>query len=155
MGTLQQTRHKALLSFTSTCTQPTATNRRAMSKIDIFREKLLHRSGSGGIKSLGRQFRIYDDDGSKTLTLEEFVEGVNDFGLNFSSDETSDLFAEFDKDGSGTISFDEFLVALRGNLNGSRMGIVEQAFKKADRSGDGVFDAMDMKKVYKATEHPK
>lgn len=30
-----------------------------------------------------------------------------------------------------------------------------KAFEKADKSNDGVFDANDMKKVYKVTEHPK
>ena len=40
-------------------------------------------------------------------------------------------------------------------MNDSRLKIVKEAFKKADRSGDGVFDANDMKRVYKVTEHPK
>ena len=35
------------------------------------------------------------------------------------------------------------------------MAVVKQAFKKADRSGDGVFDYNDMKNVYSGKEHPK
>lgn len=35
------------------------------------------------------------------------------------------------------------------------MTVVKEAFKKADKSGDGIFDIKDMKRVYKATEHPK
>ena len=42
--------------------------------------------------------------------------------------------------------FDSFL---QGNLNESRLKAVKNAFKKADRSGDGVFDVKDLKRVYK------
>ena len=35
------------------------------------------------------------------------------------------------------------------------MKIVKEAFKKADRTGDGVLDPKDLKRVYKVTEHPK
>ena len=89
------------------------------------------------------------------LNFEEFCEGIKDYGLVFSKQECQEVFQEFDKDGSGAVSINEFLVGMRGNLNDSRLKVVKEAFKKADRSGDGVFDAIDMKRVYKVTEHPK
>jgi len=33
-----------------------------------------------------RAFRIYDDDGNKSLSVEEFCEGVKDYGLDFSEE---------------------------------------------------------------------
>lgn len=122
--------------------------------MDEFRAKVLER-GAHSIKGIGRTFRIYDDDGNKSLSLEEFTEGVHDYGLDFNKEKCASLFATFDKDGSGSMSFDEFLVGLRGNLNATRLKNVKAAFKKADRSGDGVFDVKDLKRVYKVTEHPK
>jgi len=122
--------------------------------MEEFRKKVLER-GAASIKGIGRTFRIYDDDGNKNLTLEEFCEGINDYGLNFPQEQAKEVFGLFDKDNSGTISFDEFLVGLRGNLNENRVKVVKEAFKKADKSGDGVFDAKDMKRVYKVNEHPK
>lgn len=122
--------------------------------IEEFREKVLER-GAHSIKGIGRTFRIYDDDGSKNLSLEEFIEGVHDYGLDFNKEKCQELFNVFDKDGSGQLSFDEFLVGLRGNLNASRLKIVKEAFKKADRTGDGIMDSKDLKRVYKVTEHPK
>lgn len=122
--------------------------------MDEFRAKVLER-GASSIKGIGRTFRIYDDDGNKNLSLEEFCEGVKDYGLDFDETKCKTLFNTFDKDGSGSLSFDEFLIGLRGNMNNSRLNTVKAAFKKADRSGDGIFDAKDLKRVYKVTEHPK
>lgn len=33
-----------------------------------------------------RTFRVYDDDGNKSLSLEEFIEGVKDYQLDFSNE---------------------------------------------------------------------
>ena len=60
-----------------------------------------------------RTFRIYDDDRSNRLSLEEFQEGLRDYGVALSPEEVKTLFAQFDRDGSGSISFDELLRALR------------------------------------------
>lgn len=55
-----------------------------------------------------------DDDGSKTLDMREFRDGLRDYGLRELDEQTiSDVFRELDKDGSGKLSYDEFLVAIR------------------------------------------
>jgi len=124
------------------------------SPIDLFREKVLARGG-GGIKGIGRTFRIYDDDGSKNLNFEEFFEGVNDYGIAIDKSEAKQVFDCFDKDGSGEVSIDEFLIGLRGNLNANRQEVVKQAFAKADKDKSGVFDMKDLAKVYDVSRHPK
>lgn len=40
-------------------------------------------------------------------------------------------------------------------MEGSRLKIVKQAFKKADKTGDGVINCEDLKGVYNCREHPK
>ena len=50
-----------------------------------------------------------DDDGSKSLSFEEFSKGIKDVGVSLSKEQEYELFRLFDKDGQGTINFDEFL----------------------------------------------
>lgn len=59
-----------------------------------------------------------DDDGSKSLSKEEFSKGIRETGLNLNDEDTDKLFSAFDKDGEGTINYDEFLVAIRVSCSG-------------------------------------
>ena len=60
-----------------------------------------------------RTFRIFDDNGSKSLDVNEFRNGLNDYQADLSDSEIKQLFQAFDTDGSGTLNFDEFLCNLR------------------------------------------
>lgn len=54
-----------------------------------------------------------DEDGNKQLSLEELSDGLEECGLDLSSEEISEMFQKLDADGSGNISVDEFIVAVR------------------------------------------
>lgn len=49
--------------------------------IDIFRKKILQR-GCKGIIGLQRVFKIMDDDGSKSLSRQEFEKACRDFKMD-------------------------------------------------------------------------
>lgn len=54
-----------------------------------------------------------DDDGSKSLNLDEFQKGLETYGLDLGKEKAKEIFILVDKDKSGTIDFDEFLEKLR------------------------------------------
>ncbi|KAJ8270942.1 hypothetical protein GJAV_G00121000 [Gymnothorax javanicus] len=111
--------------------------------------------GAAGIKGLGRTFRLMDDDGSRSLDLQELMRGLEAYGVPVSRDEAQQIMSALDKDGGGTLNFSEFLEALRPPLSCSRRAVIEAAFAKLDRSGDGVVTVQDLLGVYDATQHPK
>ncbi|XP_050681717.1 calcyphosin-like protein isoform X2 [Leptidea sinapis] len=122
--------------------------------LDRLRLMCLSR-GSGGIMGLARVFRRMDDDGSKQLNKEEFVNGIKESGLDLNPDDTEELFHKFDVDNSGSISLDEFIARLRPPMSESRRAIVEQAFKKLDKTGDGVLTIDDIRKIYSVNSNPR
>jgi len=111
--------------------------------------------GANGILGLGKAFRIMDNNSSGDLTYEEFKNGMKDTGLNLNDEEFAAMFMEFDKDSSGTIKYDEFLKAVRPPMNKTRINLVEMAFKKLDKTGDGVVTLDDLKGVYNVHSHPE
>lgn len=121
--------------------------------LEKLRLKCLER-GARGIRGLGRAFRIMDNDGNRSLSLEEFKKGVKDYGLSLDDELLNQLFAQLDKDGSGSLDFEEFIQALRATSE-ARNDVINKAFQIADINGDGVIDSNDLKTVFNAKNHPK
>lgn len=120
---------------------------------EALRAKLVSR-GARGFIGLQRQFKIMDDNNSKSLDKYEFTKAMTDYMLGFSETEIQKLFAYFDFDRSGAIEFDEFIRAIRGPMSPQRKKIVMQAFKKLDKDGGGWIDISDIRGVYNCSRHP-
>ena len=65
------------------------------------------------------------------------------------------MFKYFDKNNDGSLDYNEFLVGLRGNLNARRRAVVQRAFKKFDKTNNGVVDLADLAGVYSVAQHPR
>ncbi|GFS03633.1 calcyphosin-like protein [Elysia marginata] len=97
-----------------------------------------------------------DDDENRSLDKKEFHKGLHDYGLvEINKEQADELFGIFDKDGSGSIDFDEFLVRLRPPMSQARRNLIHLAFKKLDKSGDGIVTVEDLHGVYNCRKHPK
>ncbi|CAG9321002.1 unnamed protein product [Blepharisma stoltei] len=121
--------------------------------LEKLRQKLASRGGRG-IIGLARQFKIIDDDNSKSLDLQEFTKAMRDFRVEISQGDIQALFNLVDRDRSGQIDYDEFLRALAGPMNSFRKALVNQAFNKLDRDNSGILDIEDIRNVYNAKGHP-
>lgn len=124
------------------------------SAIEKLRAKCLER-GASGIKGLARFFRIMDDDKSKSLDLEEFLQGLQDAGVSLGRGEVEEIFHLCDKNKSGTLDLNEFLEMLRPPMSKTRKEIIGKAFQKLDRTGDGLVTVEDLRGVYNSQSHPK
>lgn len=96
-----------------------------------------------------------DDDGSKTISLPEFSKACRDFKVGISDENIPIIFEVFDTNRDGTLNIDEFLMAVRGELNDFRTGLVEKAFRKIDKDGSGMIEIDDIKDTYNASKHPE
>lgn len=103
---------------------------------------------------MGKQFKIFDDDNSRSLDRYEFTKAMNEQMLGLSSEEILTVFNTFDRNRDGTIDYDEFVRALRGPMNNFRKRLVLQAFQKLDRDGSGQIDLEDIRGRYNASRHP-
>ena len=116
----------------------------------------LESRGSRTIRGLGRTFRALDSyDGNRKLDPSELEVGLRENGCDLTKQEVQILFQYFDTDGDGTVNFDEFLVGIRGTLNTRRQAMVDKAFLKFDRDGNGRIEPADLRGVYDTSMHPK
>ena len=121
--------------------------------IENIRERVKAR-GARGIIGLARVFKIIDDNGSRTLSQDEFKKAMRDFKIDVPDDQVATVFNAFDLNRDGTISYDEFLRMIRGDLNSFRLALVKKAFSKLDRDGSGIVDINDIRNLYNASRHP-
>ncbi|XP_061709993.1 calcyphosin-like protein isoform X1 [Cydia pomonella] len=111
--------------------------------------------GASGIMELGRIFRKMDHGGRKQLNKAEFFTGIKNSGLDLSHEDAEKLFAHFDTANRGTINVDEFIKQIRPPMNDGRRAIVDRAFRKLDKSGDGVIATEDLRGIYSCAANPR
>jgi Ca2+-binding EF-hand superfamily protein len=134
-------------------TEEEAKEERVNSAFKKFKKEILSR-GSGGIISLNRQFRLFDENNSKTLDYNEFSQALKDYKITLNDEEILKLFNLFDENGDGIIEYEEFIKEVRGPMNEKRKAVVTQAFNKLDLDKSGFIDMNEIKHSYNAKNNP-
>ena len=60
-----------------------------------------------------------------------------------------------DRERENILDVDEFLTAIRGKPNSRRQAIIDKAFLKFDKDGNGHIDVSSLKACFNSTKHPK
>ena len=118
-----------------------------------FKKEIISR-GCGGLISLNKQFKQFDENNSKTLDYEEFVRALKEYKINLDDEEILQLFNLFDENGNGIIEYEEFIKEVKGPMNEKRKAVVTQAFNKLDIDKSGFIDMNEIKHAYNAKNNP-
>ncbi len=94
-------------------------------------------------------------DGKSKVTREEFTQWFKELGVSLQKVDIENLLSYFDKSGEGYCNFEEFLSGIRGKPNQRRQAIVDKAFLKFDKEGNGVIDVTEIRQVFNCAKHPK
>ena len=100
-----------------------------------------------------RQMRSYD--GKSKVSREDFVKWFKELSITLPNQDMDTLLAFFEKDQDGYCHFEEFLTAVRGKPNARRQAIIDKAFLKFDKEGNGIIDVTEIRQVFNCTKHPK
>lgn len=112
------------------------------------------RSGPNALKAAIRYFRAMDANGDGTLSPVEFSDGLGRLGVKLTAHNAAYLMRAMDANGDGRVSLEEFLRVLIGGMNPRRTKLVDRAFAKFDRTGDGKVTVADLKGCFDASRHP-
>jgi Ca2+-binding EF-hand superfamily protein len=80
--------------------------------ISEIKAKIIERS-SNGIRGIARIFAAMDNNGNKTLDVDDFRWGLKDYGISISKEEAQQVLDHFDRDRNGVVDYNEFLRAIR------------------------------------------
>jgi len=85
--------------------------------------KLASRGGRG-IIGMGKQFKIFDDNNSRSLDFYEFTKAMKEQTLGLTESDIKTLFDIFDRNRDGTVDYDEFIRVLQGPMSSFRKKLV-------------------------------
>ena len=118
--------------------------------VRILKNEVLNR-GIGGLIELYRQFRIFDDNNSKLLDLDQFKRALREYKTSLSNEEIKSLFSSYAI--KNIINYEDLSMDLRGQLNNRREAVVLQAFDKLDVDKSGVIELSEIKNLYNCKNH--
>jgi Ca2+-binding EF-hand superfamily protein len=102
--------------------------------------------------NLARQFKIFDDNGTKTLSFDEFKNSFLESKIPISQTDLKNLFETFSK--KNLIDYPEFLSSLLGELNERRLNVVLSAFSKMDLDKSGILEFNEIKTFFNTKNNP-
>lgn len=87
----------------------------------------------GDLDELRRLFIAVDNNGDGKITIDEFGEALQKYGLNFSNEEVKELMAKVDTNNNGFIDYTEFLAGCMKSKIYLKEDYLKSAFQYFDK----------------------
>jgi Ca2+-binding EF-hand superfamily protein len=124
--------------------------------LDQFRSALMekHKAKHGegdctAIWRLRQMFQVLDLDHDSTVDINEFQQAIGKLGLGLTPRDVQMLFLAVDSNSDGSLKAAEFVDAVRGGtIAERRRALLDEAFQKLDKSGDGILTIEDLRALY-------
>lgn len=109
-----------------------------------IREQIV-KHGGGGIRALGRKFRIADDDGNGKIGLkDELPKMLTEIKVTLTPEQLTKVQKLLDRDGSGYIDYEEFVYHIAPPMSATRIQWVNKVFDKLDTDKSGHVTKADL-----------
>ncbi len=110
--------------------------------------------GERGLFGLKRLFKTFDSNGNGMLEFKEFKKAVTDFKLGLEDQDIDSIFKSFDHNNDGVLDLNEFMDLVLGGLEGARLSVVQEAFRKLDTRQMGFVPYAKVRETFDGKKHP-
>jgi Ca2+-binding EF-hand superfamily protein len=98
------------------------------------------------MRILGKNFREMPSyDGYNKINKDEFLVVMRDIGILLPKHAAEKVVQHYDLDLDGCVNFEDFLIGIRNKPNELRQEIIDRAFAKFDKGGNGLIDVRDLR----------
>lgn len=115
----------------------------------------LKNQGQHSFADLAKTFKDIDEDGSGSLSLPEFKNGLKSFGIELDDPDLRIMFQYFDKDDSKSIEYSEFLEGIKKPLTERRSNLINLVYSTLDKKNEDAVPLQVYFEKYNCAAHPE
>ncbi|EGR32164.1 hypothetical protein IMG5_094270 [Ichthyophthirius multifiliis] len=114
----------------------------------------LREKGTKCLLGIAREFKNFDENFSKTIDFNEFIQSLQKNQINLNEDESEEIFYYFDRRNQNVINYEDFLLSIRGPTSQFRRNLIKNLFKNIDKRNSGILKANEIISFFNPKMHP-
>lgn len=123
--------------------------------IDKIRDEVVDRGGLYGFRSLDAIFKRMDANNDKVLSKVELKNGLQELGLDYTTQEMDTVMRHFDRNADCRVSTREFIDGLTCKLDDHRRSLVYDTYALVNKVTEGAPTIEALAALFDAASHPE